>query len=278
MNASKFQFAHAARRPAVMGVLNVTPDSFSDGGAFSEPRRAVEHALFMLDAGADLIDVGPESSRPGSKPVTASEQIERALPIIESILTKRPDAVISLDTRLAEVARAGIDAGVQIINDISALRDDADLASLIAERQVGIVLMHMQGSPESMQANPQYGDVVEEVATFLRNRAECAIAKGIPKRRIAFDPGIGFGKTLAHNLALLKRLDRIVDLGYPVLLGASRKRFIGMLDAQADSPDQRLGGSLACVARAFIAGATIVRVHDVFETRQLLDVLAAIAP
>lgn len=273
------------RRPLVMGILNVTPDSFSDGGAHAEPAAAVRRAETMLAEGADLLDIGPESTRPGAQPVPAGEQIRRALPVIERIRAAHPDVVLSLDTRSYEVARAGLDAGVDIINDISALRDEPELAGLIAERGAGVVLMHMQGTPETMQRDPQYHDVVAEVAAFLAVRAKAAESAGIVPERIILDPGIGFGKTVAHNLQLLARLETFVELGYPALLGASRKGFIGKVsragraDAATDSGKaaNRLGGSLACAARAYAAGAAFVRVHDVAATVQMLDVLAAIA-
>jgi dihydropteroate synthase len=266
-----------AHRPAVMGILNVTPDSFSDGGAHDDPARALARAETMLAEGADIIDVGPESTRPGAEPISAGEQIDRAIPVIAALRSRHDQAWISLDTRLAEVAEAGLAAGARIINDVSALRDDAGMAEVIAKHRAGVVLMHMRGTPATMQQDPQYADVVAEVRAFLGERAKFAVSAGIAGERIAIDPGIGFGKTLTHNLQLLSALDRLAELGYPLVVGVSRKRFIHALDPQAEAPTNRLGGSLACAAQAFQARAAIVRVHDVAATRQLLDTLAAIA-
>ncbi len=263
-------------RPLVMGILNVTPDSFSDGGSYFDPKRAVAHADDMVDAGADIIDVGPESTRPGADPVAAQEQISRAIPVIERIREAHPSLAISLDTRLLDVARAGLDAGADIINDVSALRDAPEIAPLAAERGAGLILMHMQGTPATMQAAPHYEDVLAEVSAFLESRAEIAEAAGVPRQHIILDPGIGFGKTVEHNLTLLSNLGHLVLLGYPILLGASRKRFLARLAAGGEEPDQRLGSSLACVAQAACCGVKIVRVHDVRATRQLIDTLAAI--
>jgi dihydropteroate synthase len=262
----------------VMGVLNVTPDSFSDGGAFVDPGRAADRAGEMLAQGADLIDIGAESTRPGSAPVAADEQVRRALPVIERIRRERPEAILSLDTRSVEVARVGLDAGVAIVNDVSALRDEPELGRVIAQRGAGVVLMHMRGSPTTMQVNPTYGDVVGEVAAFLAERAAAAQAAGIAREQIIIDPGIGFGKTVEHNLSLLANLERFVSLGFPILLGASRKGFIVKVAGGAAAPVERIGGSLACVARAYAAGVAIVRVHDVWETRQMIEVLTAIGP
>jgi dihydropteroate synthase len=265
-----------ANRPAVMGILNVTPDSFSDGGTHDDPARALARAETMLAEGADIIDVGPESTRPGAEPISAGEQIDRAIPVIAALRSRHDQAWISLDTRLAEVAEAGLAAGARIINDVSALRDDAGMAEVIAKNRAGVVLMHMRGTPATMQQDPQYADVVAEVRAFLGERAKFAVSAGIAGERIAIDPGIGFGKTLTHNLQLLSALDRLAELGYPLVVGVSRKRFIHALDPQAEAPADRLGGSLACAAQAFQARAAIVRVHDVAATRQLLDTLAAI--
>jgi len=265
------------RLPLVMGILNVTPDSFSDGGAYVDPDAAAAHAARMHDDGAAIIDIGAESTRPGAQPVSADEQIRRVLPVIERVRSDIPTALLSLDTRSSDVARTGLDAGVAIINDISALRDDPRMAQLIAERGAGVVLMHMQGTPATMQVEPHYANVVAEVAGFLRERAEFAAAQGIAPGRIILDPGIGFGKRLTHNLALLGRMEVLVALGYPILLGASRKSFIAQMDPSRPAVQDRLGGSLACVARAFAAGAALVRVHDVFATRQLLALMRAMS-
>jgi len=277
MTSDKAIAEASGARIRIMGVLNVTPDSFSDGGAFVDAEHAAARAGEMLAHGADVIDIGAESTRPGAAPVPADEQIRRTLPVIERIRRAHPEAILSLDTRSVEVARAGLDAGVAIINDVSALRDEPELGSLIAQSGAGVVLMHMQGTPATMQDEPRYSDVVGEVAAFLVERADAAQRAGIARERIMLDPGIGFGKTAAHNLALLAGLERLVALGYPVLLGASRKSFIAKVSIGNAPPEQRLGGSLACVARALVAGVDMVRVHDVPATRQFLDVLAAMA-
>jgi dihydropteroate synthase len=256
-------------RPVVMGILNVTPDSFSDGGAHLDPQAAVTHAECMLEEGAAIIDIGPESTRPGAARVSASEQIRRAVPVIDALHQRRPEAVISIDTRDAVVAAAALAAGAVIVNDISALRDDADMAALVARRAAGVVLMHMQGTPQTMQQNPQYVDIVAEVTEFLRGRAEYAQSRGIARDRIAVDPGIGFGKTVEHNLALLRGLKSIVALGYPVVVGASRKSFIAKLLGTTDVAS-RLPGSLACALRAALSGVLVIRAHDVTLTHGLL--------
>jgi dihydropteroate synthase len=245
-----------------MGILNVTPDSFSDGGRHDDIASAVNHGLSLVEQGADLLDVGGESTRPGSEPVSPAEQISRTAPVIKQ-LADRCDAAISIDTRSAEVARAALDAGAHIVNDVSALRDDETLAELVADRAPGLVLMHMQGSPKTMQQDPHYDDVVAEVGVFLAGRATAAIEIGVPRECVVIDPGIGFGKTLEHNLALMANLPRLgeIALNLPLLVGPSRKRFIGDI---LDRPvDQRvagtIGAALACMAR----GARILRVHDV---------------
>lgn len=257
----------------VMGILNVTPDSFSDGGQFLDPKTAVEHGLQMVARGAAMIDVGGESTRPGSKPVPPAEQIRRIVPVIGA-LAERIDIPISIDTTDVEVAWAAFRAGASILNDITALGDDR-MADLAAQQQVPVILMHMQGSPATMQAEPHYDDVVQEVRDFLVARAEKAIRLGIPRERIFLDPGIGFGKTLEHNLALLRSLDRLVATGYRVLVGPSRKGFIGKLTGR-DKPAERLFGTAAAVAWCVWAGASIVRVHDVEEMVDMAKVTRAI--
>jgi dihydropteroate synthase len=244
----------------VMGILNVTPDSFSDGGQFLDRDKAIEHGLRMAAEGAAILDVGAESTRPGSRPVSAKEQIQRAVPVIEA-LVQQVKIQISIDTHDVEVARAALDAGASMVNDITALADDR-MAAWVAQRAVPVVLMHMQGTPATMQASPSYGDVVGEVLAFLSERAAKAQAAGIPKERIFIDPGIGFGKTLEHNLALLRHLDRLVATGYRVLVGPSRKRFIGQITGR-DRPADRVFGTAAVVARCVAAGVSVVRVHDV---------------
>ena len=263
-------------RPMVMGILNVTTDSFSDGNLYLEPGPAVEHALAMQSQGADLIDVGAESSRPGSKPVAAEEQIRRLRPVIHQARDAGVTVPISVDTRLARVAIAALDAGADMINDISALRDDPELATFAAERGTAVVLMHMAGTPADMQDNPRYDDVVAEILSFLDQRIEAAVAAGIDRNRIIVDPGIGFGKRSAHNLEILRRLGEFRRLARPILVGTSRKMFIGAATNTSD-PSDRLMGTAATVAAAVLAGADIVRVHDVAAMRQVVEVASAIA-
>jgi dihydropteroate synthase len=258
----------------VMGVLNVTPDSFSDGGQFLDPDSAVEQGLRMASQGAAVIDVGGESTRPGSKPVPPAEQIRRTIPVIGA-LAERIDVPVSIDTTDVEVARAGLLAGASILNDITALSDER-MAELAVQQQVPVILMHMQGTPATMQAEPQYGDVVAEVRDFLIARAERAAGLGIPRERIFIDPGIGFGKTLEHNLLLLRNLDELVATGYRVLVGPSRKGFIGKLTGR-DKPADRVFGTAGAVAHCVAAGASIVRVHDVPEMIDVVKVARAIA-
>lgn len=263
-------------RPLVMGILNVTPDSFSDGGEFFDPAVAVEHAARMTAQGADLLDLGAESSRPGSEPVADDEQIRRLVPVIERIRASETNIPISVDTRRAVVAEAALDAGADLVNDISALRDDPALARLIARRDVGVVLMHMQGTPATMQERPTYDDVVAEILAFFSERIAAAAEVGIDPRRIIIDPGIGFGKKSVHNMTLLRRLDAFRPLGRPILVGTSRKMFIGGVTAKA-SPTDRLMGTAATVAAAVLAGTNIVRVHDVAEMREVVEMAYAIA-
>jgi dihydropteroate synthase len=257
----------------VMGILNVTPDSFSDGGQFYDPGRAVAHGLALAGEGAAILDVGGESTRPGAKPVAAAEQIQRVVPVIEA-LAQRVDVPISIDTHDAEVARAALDAGAALLNDITALADER-MAELAAERQVPVILMHMQGTPATMQAEPHYDDVVAEVRDFLVGRGERAKGFGIPPERIFLDPGIGFGKTVRHNLLLLKNLDRLVATGYRVLVGASRKRFLGTLTGR-ENPAERAFATAATVALCVAAGVSIVRVHDVGAMLDVVKVAHAI--
>ncbi len=252
----------------VMGILNVTPDSFSDGGEFLDADRAVKHGLQMVEDGAAIIDVGGESTRPGSASISALEQIERVVPVIEA-LSARTDVPISVDTYEFEVADAALDAGAGMINDITALGDER-IAELAAERQVPVVLMHMRGTPAIMQDEPRYDDVVAEVLDFLLVRAERAERLGVPEDMIFIDPGIGFGKTLEHNLLLLKHIDKFVATGYRVLVGTSRKSFIGKITGRED-PSERIYGTAATVALCAAAGVSIVRVHDVAE---MVDVAA----
>ncbi len=250
-------------RTLVMGVLNVTPDSFYDGGVYADPHRAVAHASEMIEDGAALIDVGGESSRPGADPVPAEEEMARVVPVVAA-LRAETHALISVDTTKAVVARAALEAGAHIVNDISALRFDPDMASVVRDYGAGLILMHMQGTPRTMQASPTYADVVREVGDFLKERAAAAEAAGIDRACIALDPGIGFGKTFDHNWALLAGLPTLARFAYPLLVGVSRKRFLGALcDREVDG---RLPASLAALTVAVRAGASIIRVHDVKES------------
>ncbi len=253
----------------VMGILNVTPDSFSDGGQFLDVDAAVAHGIEMANSGAAIIDIGPESTRPGSAQVSTKEQIERAVPVIQK-LTAKINIPVSIDAKDPDVAAAALDAGASIINDVTALADDR-MAKLAAQRQVPVILMHMQGTPDTMQKEPHYEDVVSEVLQFLLDRAKHAQDFCIKKEMIIIDPGIGFGKTFDHNIELLRNTDRFVASGYRVLLGTSRKRFIGQLTGK-DNPQQRLYGTAATVAHAAEKGVAIVRVHDVPEMVNVIRV------
>jgi dihydropteroate synthase len=261
--------------PVLVGVLNVTPDSFSDGGDFLDPAKAASHAAAMLDEGARIIDVGGESTRPGSDRVTLEEETRRAVPVVEEILSERPDAIISIDTYNAATAEAALEAGASIVNDVTALRGDPRMAEVVAEARCPVVLMHMLGEPRTMQRDPRYADVVREVRDFLAGRAEHALAAGIEPESIILDPGIGFGKTLEHNLALLRHLDELVALGFPVLVGASRKSFLGRITGVEDARD-RVPGTVAANVIAYEKGATLFRVHDVRPNREALAVARAI--
>jgi dihydropteroate synthase len=257
----------------LMGILNVTPDSFSDGGQFVDIEAAVRRGLEMIKQGACIIDIGGESTRPGAKPVAAARQIERVVPVIER-LAGQTGAAVSIDTRDAEVAKAAVGAGASIINDVSCLSDER-MVELAAEREVPVVLMHMQGSPETMQENPKYEDVVKEVRSYLVSRAEFATRAGIAAEHIFIDPGIGFGKTMEHNLSLLRHIGEFVESGYNVLVGTSRKGFIGRLTGRKEA-SQRQFGTAATVALCAAAGVDIVRVHDVAEMLEVAKVVNAI--
>jgi len=259
--------------PVIMGILNVTPDSFSDGGAYPSTSRAVARAVEMVEEGAAMIDVGGESTRPGAERIPATEQKRRILDVIEQVRGAVADEVIiSADTTLSEVARAALDAGANMINDISAGRDDPEMFALVAEREVPYCLMHMQGMPKTMQDNPQYADVVAEVRDFLCERAEQAQQAGVARDKIVVDPGIGFGKSTEHNLQLIANLVKIVDAGYPVLLGTSRKRFIGEVAGSSD-PASRRPASVVTTGWGICAGVKIFMVHDVWQNRQALVVI-----
>lgn len=260
-------------RTRVMGILNVTPDSFSDGGLYCEPERALARAEAMLTEGADLIDVGGQSSRPGAEPVAAAVEQARVVPVVREIV-RRHHALVSVDTCRADVAAAALDAGAVMVNDISALRFDPGMAPLLAERGAAVVLMHMQGTPRTMQQAPTYHHVVDDIYGFLHERLHAAVQAGIERQRIVLDPGFGFGKTVAHNLDLLRGLDHLGALGQPLLAGASRKSFLGHVLQRP--VDERLGGSLASALWAARQGATLVRVHDVAATAQGLTLLDAL--
>ena len=264
------------RRPLVMGVLNVTPDSFSDGGRHFSPDAALARAAQLADEGADLIDVGGESTRPGSDPVGDDEQIRRVVPVITQV-AKRIPLAISIDTTRAAVAQAALDAGAHVVNDISAGTDDPGLFPLVARRRAPLVLMHMQGRPNTMQVSPHYDDVVAEVSGFLNDRVIHAGIHGIDVERILVDPGIGFGKSTQHNLELLRRLMELTVLGRPIVIGTSRKRFVSQITGEgADDPSQRLFGTAATVAWSLANGAAVVRVHDVGPMRSVVRMIDAI--
>ena len=260
----------------VMGIVNVTPDSFSDGGRHHDPDAALAHARRLIADGADWLDVGGESTRPGSEPVSAADEIARVVPLIRAV--RAESAIpISIDTMKPAVARAAVEAGANMWNDVAALGYAPDSLATAAELGCEVALMHMQGEPKTMQHEPRYDDVVAEVADFLLARAEAAMAAGVARERIWLDPGIGFGKhSIRHNLPLMAQMDRIVALGFPVLLGVSRKRFIAAIDGDVP-PDRRLGGSLAAALAGVAAGVAMVRVHDVRETVQAVRVWRAIA-
>jgi dihydropteroate synthase len=256
----------------LMGIVNVTPDSFSDGGLFLEPEAAIAHGEQLVRDGAEILDVGGESTRPGAEPVEAAVELARTEPVVADLegLGYR----VSIDTSKAAVAEAALEAGAEIVNDVTALRGDVEMAALCAERGATVVLMHMPGDPRTMQDDPRYEDVVDEVKAFLAERVEAALAAGIEEEKIWVDPGIGFGKTLEHNLELLRRLGELRELGRPLVIGTSRKSFIGKIDA---SPvEERIGGSIATAVLAAADGADVLRVHDVAETAQALRVAEAV--
>jgi dihydropteroate synthase len=255
-----------------MGVVNVTPDSFSDGGLYLDPQAAIAHGVELAEAGAAILDVGGESTRPGAEVVAAAEELRRVLPVVEGLAGV--GAEISIDTSKAIVAEAALDAGAAIVNDVTALRGDPEMAALCADRGATVILMHMAGSPRTMQDDPSYDDVVVEVRAFLADRLRVATAAGVAEERIWLDPGIGFGKTAEHNLELLRRLPELGELGRPLVIGTSRKSFIGGLDGS--TADERLGGTIASSLLAAVAGAEVLRVHDVAELGQALSVATAI--
>jgi dihydropteroate synthase len=258
-----------------MGIVNVTPDSFSDGGLFLDAEAAVAHGHELAWQGAEILDVGGESTRPGAEAVTAEEELARVAPVVEALAREEGAGVpVSIDTSKAAVAAAALDAGAEIVNDVTALRADPELAALCADRDCGLVLMHMLGNPRTMQDNPTYEDVVDDVKAFLAERVEAAIGAGIAEDRIWVDPGVGFGKTLEHNLELLRRLGELRELGRPLVVGSSRKSFIGAISGRG--VEERLGGTVASNVLAVIAGADVIRVHEALQLRQALDVAEAV--
>ena len=259
--------------PILMGIVNVTPDSFSDGGEWFEASDAITHGLELERDGAAILDVGGESTRPGAKPVAEAEELRRTIPVVEALA--RSGAQVSIDTSKLVVAKAAVAAGATYVNDVSAFRAEPELAGFVAESKAHCCLMHMLGEPRTMQRNPRYGDVVDEVKAFLSERAEVAIKAGIAEERIDVDPGIGFGKKMEHNLELLRRLDEIVALGFRVVIGVSRKSFISKLDPSASDPHDRVSGTNAANVLAYERGARVFRVHDVAPARQALALAAA---
>ncbi|NOS95605.1 MAG: dihydropteroate synthase [Methylotenera sp.] len=270
------QYQLNLNRPHVMGIVNVTPDSFSDGGRYASTALAVEHALKLIDDGADILDIGGESTRPGATPVSLDEELNRVIPVIEA-LSKVSKVPLSIDTYKPEVMRAAIVAGIDIVNDVRALQEGSGkdgALEIVASSNVGVCLMHMQGSPQTMQLNPNYSDVVREVKQFLTDRLHVAIAHGIARERILLDPGFGFGKTTAHNIALIQHLDDLTNIGPPILVGLSRKAVLGKIAGGDES--QRLHAGLATSVISVMKGAKIVRVHDVKATVDALKVVTAI--
>ncbi len=262
-------------RTLLMGVVNVTPDSFSDGGRFLHTDDAVKHAMQLAADGADILDVGGESTRPGAEPVSLDEEAARVVPVIERLRPEVPDLAISVDTRHPQVARAALAAGADIVNDVTGASDPGTIDA-VRVSGAGLVLMHMQGEPQTMQTDPTYDDVVGEVRVFLAERIEAAVAAGVPRDRLCVDPGIGFGKTTAHNLALLRDIASFRGLDVPVLVGASRKRFIGELSG-VDDPAERVEGTAGAVAWCAAQGVDVVRVHDVKDMARVVKVVDAIA-
>jgi dihydropteroate synthase len=264
----------------LMGILNVTPDSFSDGGRYLRPDSALEHGARLLAEGADIVDVGGESTRPGAEPVSAAQELARVRPVVEA-LAGNAGTPISIDTSKASVAAAALDAGASLVNDVSAFRADPEMAALVADRDAECILMHMRGEPRTMQEDPRYADVVDDVKAFLHERLAFALREGVREERVLLDPGIGFGKTLEHNLELLRRLSELLELGRPIVIGTSRKSFLGRIAVGArglEEPpgtEERVPGTLASNVLAFERGASVFRVHDVAPVREALLVAAA---
>ena len=262
------------RPMVVMGIVNTTPDSFADGGRFPDTNSAADHALRLADEGAEIIDIGGESTRPGSKPVSTAEELRRVVPVIER-LAKRCGALISIDTQKPAVARAALDAGASIVNDIAANRESPERWQIVAEAKAGYICMHMQGTPQTMQAEPHYDDVLREVGDFFTERLAKLAEQGVSGEQVALDPGIGFGKELEHNIKLLSGIHELIMSGRPLLIGASRKSFIGKL--LGTPSNERLPASLACAVFAATKGAHVVRVHDVAETVQAVRMTEALS-
>jgi dihydropteroate synthase len=270
--ANRAQAAEGGRA-RIMGIVNVTPDSFSDGGRWLDPAAAVAHGLELIEQGAAIVDVGGESTRPGAEPVSVAEELARVVPVIEGLVAAGAAATISIDTSKLEVARAALDAGATFVNDVTALRGAPGLAELVAQRGAECCLTHMQGEPRTMQDAPSYDDVVGEVTRFLAERVEFAQRAGIDRDHIVIDPGIGFGKTVEHNLELLARLDELSVIGVPIMIGTSRKSFLGHITGRGE--DERLAATVATNVLAMLSGATLFRVHDVAAVRDALAVTTA---
>jgi dihydropteroate synthase len=266
--------AEIGRRTLIMGILNVTPDSFSDGGRYTTVEAAVAHAQRLVAEGADILDIGGESTRPGADPVPLEEELRRVLPVVRAVRRALPEVCLSVDTYKARVAAEALEAGADLINDVSALRFDPEMARVVAQAGVPVVLMHMKGTPKTMQQNPTYQDVVREIVAFLRERIEFAVAQGIARERILVDPGIGFGKRPEHNTEILRRLGELRELGRPILLGTSRKSFLGALTKRP--VEERLEETIASVVVGVLHGADIVRVHDVAPLKPALAVADAV--
>ena len=260
-------------RVLIQGILNITPDSFSDGGLYLNPKKAFNKAIKLLDDGCDIIDIGGESSRPGSTPISSEEEIDRIIPVVEKIKNE-VECLISIDTYKADVASEAIKYGANIVNDITGLSYDPDMIDLVVKNNIPVILMHMQGDPKSMQKNPSYDNVIDEISTFFKKQIEKLNIKGFPLDKIILDPGIGFGKTLRHNLNILKNIDIICNLGCHTLIGTSRKSFIG--DILNCPPEKRLEGTISSNLYAVIHGVKIIRVHDVLEIRKALTILEKI--
>jgi dihydropteroate synthase len=273
VTAERPAFEERFPRPSVMGVVNVTPDSFSDGGRFFAPEAAITQARRLVGEGAALVDVGGESTRPGAAPVSADEELERVSPVLEAIVREVP---VSIDTSKAAVARRALALGAEMVNDVTALRADPELAEAVAEHGAYLCLMHMQGEPRTMQVAPRYDDVASEVAAFLAERLEHAVAQGIAEDRICLDPGIGFGKTVEQNLELVRKLDVLLALGRPVCVGFSRKSSLGRILGDPDAKTGSVPASLGAAVAAFEHGASLLRVHDVRETVEALAIAAAV--